>query len=185
MPRLSCSGAESTVSVWVGLGGNATADDLIQVGTESACTAGVEHVWVWSQHGPRGRSRPYANIAVKAGDRVVAEVSREGSHRSAARVEINGVTQLRGGFDGHIGSTTTSECIVEHPSSFDGQATGLAEFHSVRFSECGVPDGAKVRSARPESWGAIEQFDGNTRLTDSGLPGRLGAFTVRRLSTDP
>lgn len=170
----------TSVSIWVGLGGNSPTQDLAQVGTEIRCDGGHASRFVFSQHGQSSASRTYPSIPIAAGDAIDASVSREGNG-TRAMLSVNGIKRLRGPFMTTNSPTPSAECIVERPSVGRNRLAALYAFRPVQLSHCRSSGTAHSEIANPGRWIASDIFGTHgRRLTVASVPDRKGAFEVRR-----
>lgn len=142
-PGASCTTTYSAESMWVGLGGTATFDELTQVGTQNACVYGVQQAGMWIEYTNTGCGTPGFNQYLCEGPETVGFTGTTPGDKVWVKVKSpnnyywGDVThQWYSSAINHGPQTgeSTAEFIVEK------QGDGLPNFGSVTFDGIGVTE---------------------------------------------
>jgi hypothetical protein len=177
VPRVRCSAppGETSVAVWVGLGGfDADAGKLTQIGTAADCTAGGKaayHAWFEVLPAPAAKLR----MAVRPGDRVTAsvELTPTGAELRITNETTAGTVVKRPAVSS--GETHSAEWIVEAPSRcgrFVCRVQPLANFGSVTFTGATAIGDEHAGTIADRRWSrvAIRLVPGPSRESFPGGP---------------
>jgi hypothetical protein len=186
-PRVVCNRPESSLALWVGLGG-ATSDSqaLEQIGTSADCSqrALVSH-YAWYQLFPAPAVE--LPLTIQPGDRVAAKVA---VRASAVTVELRDFTtgasfstelQMRSP------ETDSAEWIVEAPSACFMTCTQLplADFGRVVFADTSTSAGAHTGTIKDPGWTRLRlkmrPRGGRSAAVATSLSANGTSFNVHRL----
>ncbi|MEV7602265.1 G1 family glutamic endopeptidase [Kitasatospora sp. NPDC089797] len=164
-PAVSCTGAATWSSFWVGLDGDGSST-VEQTGTEADCSGGSPVYSSWYEMYPAYPVN-FSN-AVRPGDHFTASVTTNGSGSftltladTTAGWKRTVTKALRSA------ALASAEVIAEAPSSSTG-VLPLSDFHSVAFSGASA-NGRSLGGFHPD---AITMASGGvTRAATSGLSG--------------
>ena len=138
-PKVRCRGSAQQAAVyWVGLGGY-DHHSLVQIGTESACVGGVAQAAAWHESLPRETYALRANLRIRVGDRIWAQVRSLGNGRYRMSL-VNLTTRKRVAIP-IVNTTlkrTSAEWIVEAPTGGCPQACHtlrMPDFKTFAFEE--------------------------------------------------
>ncbi|HTW08259.1 MAG TPA: G1 family glutamic endopeptidase [Acidimicrobiales bacterium] len=192
VPRLDCSATpNSFVASWVGIGGAASNQELLQTGVSDQCVDGWQTDSPWWEMVPMNPNYAidFTTFVVEPGDLMAASVYRDFDGAWTTRLdnltrgwsgwmvtgEGWGVAQDGASEFGYQGTTTnltypggtTAEWIVEAPTDAStGQLQSLADFGSETFSD--LRTGLTLWTLAPQD--ASEIVSGTSVLSAPGLP---------------
>ncbi|MGZ3674496.1 MAG: G1 family glutamic endopeptidase [Ktedonobacterales bacterium] len=173
-PAVSCSAGQTAYSsFWLGIDGYTTVT-VEQIGTDADCINGTPTYYAWYEMYPKfpvNFSNP-----VRPGDHMHAEVKASDSRRFVLTIgdttrgwSRSIIQRLR------IAPLGSAEWIAEAPSGATG-ALPLADFHTVRFTNCTANGHAISSTSNPD---ALTMADnGVTKAQPSSLSSGGSAFNV-------
>jgi hypothetical protein len=170
-PAVTCDGAATFASFWVGLDGVNT-QDLEQTGTEADCSGGTAEYEGWYEIFPA--APVFFDSPVEPGDEMTATVTSDGSGsftltlRDTARDWTQTTSQTVQG-----APLSSAEVIAEAPSS--QTVLPLADFAAVNFTGADV-NGQAIGDDNPTALTMVSS-GGTTEATPSALAGG-DSFTV-------
>jgi hypothetical protein len=183
--------------MWVGLNGTVGAYPLIQTGTGSSCSDGVQETTAWWEIVPSDPDfgQAYSQLAVSPGDKLSAKVYENASDEWVMQLQdlttgLEGVSVA--GADWYVSNIATgaivavdgtaapylyqgissAEWIVESPTSGNSIET-LADFGTTSFTNLQVNGSA----ATPTPQDAIDMFNPNGHVLTAESPVSDGAFS--------
>jgi putative cell wall-binding protein len=157
VPTVAASATPQSVATWIGIGGAASTTGLVQVGTDEFTTSGVTAYAAWYEILPA----PQVALTgtVEPGDVMHASITE--ARTDSWRIQIEDVTRgwvASGSVTYDVGPADSAEWITERPEVTTKLAT-LADYHSSRFSELEVAQGAGASSPDVSDLTAIEMVD--------------------------
>ncbi|MBD0689133.1 G1 family glutamic endopeptidase [Streptomyces sp. CBMA123] len=170
-PSVSCAGADTWSSFWVGLDGDGS-NSVEQTGTEADCSSGSPVYSSWYEMYPAYPVN-FSNT-VRPGDHFTASVTTNGS--GSFTLTLRDTTA---GWSRTVNKSlknaalASAEVIAEAPSSSTG-VLPLSDFHSVAFTGATV-NGNSLGGFNPDA--ITMGSGGTTKATTSGLSGG-NAFSV-------
>ena len=177
VPRVSCPATGDTYSsTWVGLGGvyrvtyeSGGVEWLYQTGTSQYCLNGAPTYDAWTEEyngGIKVGELP-VDRSVLPGDHMIATAVQHLLYTLVTLVDVRNGSQVWSS-NRHFyfvqfqsrGAGHTAEC-VEEAYRVNGHATVLANFGTVRFSQCQASDGNGsvhnvIGSSQPSDWQSVD-----------------------------
>lgn len=186
-PRIVCNRPESSVAVWVGLGGaSSSSQTLEQVGTSGDCSQrGLVSYSAWYQLFPAPPVE--VPIRVRPGDRLRAAVSIDGWAVSVTIANVSTGDTFSTQSWMPAPETDSAEWIVEAPVACltTCMPLPLADFSRVRFRDAATSIATHTGTIDDSAWARLRlQMAPELRrtvATASGLSADGSSFSVVRL----
>ena len=181
-PTADCTTATTSTTAsafWVGLGGDSTTSNALeQTGTEADCTAnGTAHYWAWYELVPKASVR--LGLAVKAGDRIAANVKVSGSKVTVMLADETSGKSFEKTLTMASPDTTSAEWIAEAPAAVTPggeEILPLTDFGTVRFTRAtATSTSGHTGSVSDNAWSATRIVLESSSGGGPG-PGPFGQF---------
>lgn len=167
VPSVSCTSKTTYSSYWVGIDGYSSST-VEQTGTDSDCSNGTGHYYVWYEFYPAG-SVQVSGFTVKPGDKVSTEVSYSTSTGKFTTTITDGSQAFSTSSSVSGAARSSAEWIIERPAlctALHCKLTSLSNFGTVSL-------GSDYTS-----------ISGTNYATISGTSGTIGSFgsSVHRIT---
>jgi hypothetical protein len=186
-PRIRCDRPNSSVALWIGLGGaTRSARGLEQIGTSADCSDTlVPSYSAWSELIPVPARPVQLPISVAAGDTITAQVAA--GEMSITFTLRNATTDEAFSMEtpAHVLDLSSAEWIAEAPSFCLQRCTTLplAHFGTLKFMSAAVRIGAHTGTIRDSAWIHQPIKLATTREQPAAVPSLLsadgGSFSIR------